>query len=58
MRWPCTRCNAPITLAGGTASWTTEVAVPASATGLYVLAPVETQQQKYFVDHVIDITDK
>jgi len=50
--------DAPITLAGGSASWSTEVAVPASTTGLYVLAPVETQQQKYFVDHVIDITDK
>jgi hypothetical protein len=32
------------------------VAVPATVTGLYVLTPVETQQQKFFVDHVIDIT--
>lgn len=50
--------DAPITLAGQSATWSTTVAVPASATGLYVLTPVETQQQKYFVDHVVDITDK
>lgn len=48
--------DAPITLAGASASWKTEVAVPATVTGLYVLTPVETQQQKFFVDHVIDIT--
>lgn len=43
---------------GGTATWTTAVVVPKDVTGFYVLVPVETKQQKYFVDHVIDITDK
>ena len=43
---------------GGTAKWTTAVAAPKDVTGFYVLVPVETKQQKYFVDHVIDITDK
>jgi hypothetical protein len=43
---------------GGTATWTTSVAVPKDVTGFYILVPVETKQQKYFVDHVVDITDK
>ena len=43
---------------GGTATWTTTVAVPKDVTGFYILVPVETKQQKYFVDHVVDITDK
>ena len=43
---------------GGTATWTTTVVVPKDVTGFYILVPVETKQQKYFVDHVIDITDK
>ena len=44
--------------AGGTAKWTTTVDVPKDVTGFYILVPVETKQQKYFVDHVVDITDK
>ena len=43
---------------GGTATWITAVAVPKDVAGFYILVPVETKQQKYFVDHVIDITDK
>jgi hypothetical protein len=39
-------------------TWTTKVIVPSTVTGLYLLVPVETKQDKYFVDHVIDITDK
>ncbi len=51
--------DAPITPAGGgTATWTTTVAAPKDVTGFYIVLPVETQQQKYFVDHVVDITDK
>ena len=49
--------DAPITPAGGDAIWTTTATVPPGVTGLYLLVPVETQQQKYFVDHVLDITD-
>ena len=43
---------------GGSATWTTTVSVPADVSGFYLLLPLETKQQKYFVDHVIDITDK
>jgi hypothetical protein len=48
----------PVTPTGGDAEWSTTVAVPQDVTGLYVLVPVETQQQKYFIDHVVDITNK
>jgi hypothetical protein len=50
--------DATITLSKGTAEWTTTVAAPKSATGLYVLVSVETRQSKYFVSHVVDITDR
>ncbi len=51
--------DAPITPAGGgTSTWTTTVAVPGNVSGFYILLPLETRQQKYFVDHVVDITDK
>ena len=49
---------APITPSKDKATWTTDVTVPAAVKGLYVLIPVESQQQKYFIDHVVDITDK
>jgi hypothetical protein len=50
--------DATITLSKETAHWTTTVNVPNSVTGLYVLVSVETKQSKYFVSHVVDITDK
>jgi hypothetical protein len=50
--------DAPITLPGQKAEWTTEVAVPKDVTGLYILLSVESRQQKLFVSHVVDITDK
>ena len=50
--------DATITLSKATAEWTTSVAVPKDITGLYVLVSVETRQSKYFVSHVIDISDK
>jgi hypothetical protein len=50
--------DATIALSHETAKWTTTVAVPSNATGLYVLVSVETRQSKYFVSHVIDITNK
>ena len=53
-----TIADATITPSNGPATWTTNVAVPKDATGLYVLVSVETKQSKYFVSHVIDITDK
>jgi phage protein U len=50
--------DATIALSKATAEWITAVAVPKNVTGLYVLVSVETRQSKYFVNHVIDITDK
>jgi hypothetical protein len=32
--------------------------VPADAKGLYLLVDVESKQQRFFVHHVIDLTDK
>jgi hypothetical protein len=50
--------EATIALPKQTAVWTTAVKVPNNVTGLYVLASVETRQSKYFISHVIDITDR
>ena len=50
--------EATIALPKEKAEWTTTVAVPNNVTGLYVLVNVETRQSKYFVSHVVDITDK
>jgi len=50
--------DATITLSKATADWTTKVVAPKDVTGLYVLVSVETRQSKYFVSHVIDISDK
>ncbi|MGD0174536.1 MAG: hypothetical protein ABSC61_08990 [Anaerolineales bacterium] len=50
--------DATIALSKSTAEWTTTVTVPSTVKGLYVLVSVETRQSKYFVSHVIDITDK
>ena len=53
-----TLTDAPIAQGGQSAKWTTTVAVPSADTGLYILASVEDKQQKTFVNHAIDITDK
>ena len=50
--------DTPITPAGEKADWKTTVAVPKDVTGLFVLVSVESKQQKNFVSHAIDITDK
>lgn len=50
--------DATITLPKQTATWATKVAAPGDAKGLYVLVSVETRQSKYFVSHVIDITNQ
>jgi len=50
--------DATIALPKATAAWTTSVVVPNNITNLYVLVSVETRQSKYFVSHVIDITDR
>lgn len=50
--------DTPITPSGGKATWKTTVAVPAEVTGLYLMPSIESQQQKFFVNHAVDITDK
>ena len=53
-----TLADAPITLPGEKADWTTVVVLPKDVTGLYILVSVETKQQKNFTSHAVDITDK
>jgi hypothetical protein len=50
--------DAPITLPGAKAQWTTDVKIPKDATGLYLLLSVESRQQKLFVSHVVDLAGK
>jgi hypothetical protein len=50
--------DTPITPAGQSAHWTTKAPAPKDVTGLYILVMVESKQQKNFVSHAIDITDK
>lgn len=50
--------SVPITGAGATAEWTTEVAVPPKVKGLYLMLSVESKKQRLFVYYAIDITDK
>ncbi len=50
--------DTPITPAGQSTTWSTAVAVPKDVTGLYILAQVESKQQKTFVSHAVDITTK
>jgi len=50
--------DAPISPAGDMAEWKTDVTVPNTIKGLYILVQVESKQVRNFVSHVIDITDK
>ncbi len=50
--------SVPITGAGLTAEWTTEVSVPPEAKGLYILLSVETGKQRLYANYAVDITDK
>ena len=50
--------SVPITPAGKTAEWTTEVAVPEEVKGLYIMLSVESGKQRLFTNYCIDITDK
>jgi hypothetical protein len=46
------------TPAGGTAEWTTKVAVPKDGKGLYILLSVESGKQRLYANYTIDVTDK
>jgi hypothetical protein len=48
--------SVPITPAGETATWTTEVEVPADVTGLVMLLSVESKKQRLFVNYAIDLS--
>jgi len=50
--------DTPITLPAQTIQSITTVAVPKDVTGLYILVSVESQQQKFFINHAVDVTDK
>jgi hypothetical protein len=50
--------SVPVTGAGKTAQWTTEVAVPKEVGDLYTLLSVEARKQRLFENHAIDITDR
>src|SRR4030042_747609 len=48
--------SVPITPAGGTAEWTTEVSVPQTVKGLYILLSVKTGKARLFANYAIDIS--
>jgi len=48
--------SVPISPSGGKTDWTTEVKVPATVTGLYILLSVETGKQRLFANYAVDIT--
>ena len=50
--------DTPITPGGQTAEWKTAVVAPKDVTGLYIVLSVESKQQKLFVNHAVDISDK
>ncbi|MHC1782181.1 MAG: hypothetical protein AB9891_05365 [Anaerolineaceae bacterium] len=50
--------SVPVSQPGKSSEWTTSVAVPKDVTGLYIMANVETKQQRMFANYALDITDK
>lgn len=50
--------SVPITPAGDTAEWATEVAVPQDVKGLYIMLSAESGKQRLYANYAIDITDQ
>lgn len=50
--------SVPVTGAGKTAEWTTDVAVPKEVNGLYILLSVESGKQRLYANYAIDVTDQ
>ena len=50
--------SVPVTGAGKTAEWTTEVTVPKDVGGLVILLSVESKKQRLFTNYAVDITGK
>jgi hypothetical protein len=48
----------PVTGAGKTAEWSTEVTVPQDVTNLYMLLSVESKKQRLFTNYALDLTDQ
>jgi hypothetical protein len=48
--------SVPITPAGETASWTTQVEVPSEVSGLVMLLSVESKKQRLFVNYAVDLS--
>jgi hypothetical protein len=47
--------SVPITPAGEVAEWTTEAAVPESASGCYIMLSVESKKQRLFVNYAVGL---
>ena len=50
--------DVPLTPAQGSATWSTDVAVPAEVGGLHILLGVESNKPKTYLFYVLDITDR
>ena len=50
--------SVPVTGAGKTAEWTTDVTVPKDVNGLYILLSVESGKQRLYANYAVNITDK
>ncbi len=50
--------SVPITPAGGESTWTTTVAVPQDAQGLYILLSAESGKQRLYANYALDITGR
>jgi hypothetical protein len=50
--------SAPPTPPGKTATWKTQLAVPADVKGFYIMLSVEAKKGRTFVNHAIDISDR
>lgn len=48
----------PLTPAGESIEWNTEVAVPEEVSGLYILLSVESKKPRTYVNYALDITDQ
>ena len=50
--------SVPISPAGDTAEWTTEVSVPQDAEGLHILLSVESGKQRLYANYAVDISNQ
>jgi hypothetical protein len=50
--------SVPVTPAGDTAEWTTEVTVPQDVKGFYIMLSVESGKARLFANYAVDVTDK